>query len=108
MKIRAAVTRASKTPASLEELSLEEPRSNEVLVRVVATGVCHTDIAMRDQAYPVPQPIVLGHEGAGVVEAVGSAVHTLQPGDHVVLSYGSCGVCESCLGGYPLDRKSVV
>ena len=101
MKIRAAVTRAPKTPASLEELSLEEPRSNEVLVRVVATGVCHTDIAMRDQIYPVPQPIVLGHEGAGVVEAVGSAVHTLQPGDHVVLSYASCGVCESCLGGYP-------
>jgi Zn-dependent alcohol dehydrogenase len=63
MKIRAAVTRAPKAPASLEELRLEEPRSKEVLVRVVATGVCHTDIAMRDQAYPVPQPIVLGHEG---------------------------------------------
>jgi aryl-alcohol dehydrogenase len=83
MKIRAAVTRAPKEPASLEELSLEELRSNEVLVRVVAAGVCHTDIAMRDQVYPVPQPIVLGHEGAGVVEAVGSAVTTLQRGDHV-------------------------
>jgi aryl-alcohol dehydrogenase len=102
MKIRAAVTRAPKAPASLEELRLEEPRSNEVLVRVVATGVCHTDIAMRDQAYPVPQPIVLGHEGAGVVEAVGSAVTTLQRGDHVVLSYDSCGVCESCLDRYPM------
>jgi aryl-alcohol dehydrogenase len=102
MKIRAAVTRAPKAPASLEELRLEEPRSNEILVRVVATGVCHTDIAMRDQAYPVPQPIVLGHEGAGVVEAVGSAVTTLQRGDHVVLSYDSCGVCESCLNRYPM------
>jgi hypothetical protein len=76
MKIRAAVTRAPKKPASLEELSLEEPRSNEVMVRVVAAGVCHTDIAMRDQVYPVPQPIVLGHEGAGVVEAVGSVLLT--------------------------------
>ena len=72
MKIRAAVTRAPKEPASLEELSLEEPRSNEVLVRVVAAGVCHTDIAMRDQAYPVPQPIVLGHEP--------SATRLMKPG----------------------------
>ncbi len=64
MKIHAAVARAPHTPFSLERLDLEEPREGEILVRVVATGVCHTDIVMRDQHLPVPQPVVLGHEGA--------------------------------------------
>ena len=63
MKITAAVTRS---PQSLETIDLAEPRVNEILVRVVATGVCHTDVGMRDQTFPVPQPIVLGHEGAPV------------------------------------------
>jgi aryl-alcohol dehydrogenase len=81
---------------SLETLELEAPRADEILVRVVATGVCHTDIAMRDQTFPVPQPVVLGHEGAGVVEAVGAAVRSVAPGDHVVMSYDSCGSCPSC------------
>ncbi len=97
MQIKAAVTRAPHGPQSLESLELEEPRSDEILVRVVATGVCHTDIAMRDQAFPVPQPIVLGHEGAGFVEKIGSAVTRVAVGDSVVMSYNSCGVCESCV-----------
>ncbi|WP_096704294.1 NAD(P)-dependent alcohol dehydrogenase [Magnetospirillum sp. 15-1] len=96
MKVNAAVTRAKHAPMSLEVLDLAEPRDGEILVRVVATGVCHTDIAMRDQTYPVPQPIVLGHEGAGVVEKVGRGVTKVAVGDHVVMSYNSCGHCDSC------------
>ncbi|CAL8981796.1 Aryl-alcohol dehydrogenase [Rhodoplanes serenus] len=96
MKITAAVARATAAPLSLESLEIEAPRDGEILVRVVATGICHTDIAMRDQTYPVPQPIVLGHEGAGVVEAIGRGVGKVAPGDHVVMSYNSCGSCDSC------------
>ena len=96
MKIKAAVTRAPHAPQSLEIIDLAEPRDNEILVRVVATGVCHTDVAMRDQTFPVPQPIVLGHEGAGVVERVGQSISKVKAGDHVVMTYNSCGTCESC------------
>jgi aryl-alcohol dehydrogenase len=99
MKITAAVTRATRSPMTLETLDLDAPRDEEILVRVVATGVCHTDIAMRDQAFPVPQPVVLGHEGAGVVTQVGTAVTSVVPGDHVVMSYNSCGACPSCAAG---------
>lgn len=97
MQIRAAVARAKSAPMSIESLALEDPREDEILVRLVATGICHTDIVMRDQFYPVPQPIVLGHEGAGIVERVGRAVTKVEPGDHVVMSFNSCGVCPSCL-----------
>ncbi len=96
MKIQAAVARAPHAPKGMETLDLEEPRANEILVRVVATGVCHTDIVMRDQGLPVPQPAVLGHEGAGVVEKVGAAVTKVKPGDHIVMTYNSCGTCPSC------------
>lgn len=101
MKIQAAVVRAPHAPMSLETLDMEAIRDNEILVRLVATGVCHTDIAMRDQAFPVPQPIVLGHEGAGVVEAVGRSVTKVQVGDHVVMSFNSCGHCDSCHDNLP-------
>jgi aryl-alcohol dehydrogenase len=97
MDIRAAVARAKSAPLSLETLQLDDPRADEILVRVVACGVCHTDIAMRDQVFPVPQPVVLGHEGAGVVEKVGSSVTKVAPGDHVVMSFDTCGACPSCL-----------
>jgi aryl-alcohol dehydrogenase len=97
VKIDAAVTRASNAPMSLETLDLEDPRDDEILVRVVATGVCHTDIAMRDKTFPVPHPVVLGHEGAGIVEHVGGSVTRVAPGDHVVMSYDSCGACPSCV-----------
>ena len=101
MQIRAAVTRAPNTPMSLEALDLEDPRDNEVLVRVVATGVCHTDMVVRDGHLPTPFPVVLGHEGAGVVEAVGSAVTKVSVGDHVVMSFNSCGGCPSCQDSEP-------
>ena len=97
MLITAAVTRAPHAPQSIEQIEIGEPRSNEILVRVVATGICHTDIAMRDQLFPVPQPVVLGHEGAGIIEKVGSEITAFEVGDHVVMTYNSCGVCESCV-----------
>jgi aryl-alcohol dehydrogenase len=99
MKIRAAVARAPHALMSFETLDLEDPRDDEILVRLVATGVCHTDMAMRDQTFPVPQPIVLGHEGSGVVDAVGRAVRKVRRGDHVVMTYDSCGRCPSCYAG---------
>jgi aryl-alcohol dehydrogenase len=96
MQVRAAVVRAPRAPMSLETLALDDVRDDEILVRLVATGVCHTDLAMRDQAFPVPQPIVLGHEGAGVVERVGRSVTRVRAGDAVVMSFNSCGRCPSC------------
>ena len=101
MEITAAVARAPKSQLTIEKLELDPPRSNEILVKLTAVGICHTDIAMRDQAFPVPQPIVLGHEGSGVVAAVGAGVSKAKPGDHVVMSFNSCGACESCLENKP-------
>src|SRR3972149_1940426 len=99
MLIRAAVTRAANAPMSLEMLELDDPRAGEILVRVVATGVCHTDLVVRDGMVPTPQPVVLGHEGAGVVESVGEGVTKVVPGDHVVMTFDSCGVCPNCVAG---------
>ncbi len=99
MTVTAAVAREAGAPLTIEELDLDELRPNEVLVRLVATGVCHTDAIVRDQVYPTPLPAVLGHEGAGVVEKVGSSVTTVEPGDHVLLAAAYCGVCDRCRAG---------
>jgi aryl-alcohol dehydrogenase len=96
MQIRAAVARQPHAPLSIETVELENPRADEILVQVVATGVCHTDMVVRDGMIPTPLPAVLGHEGSGVVEAVGSAVTKVKAGDHVVMSFNSCGSCPSC------------
>jgi aryl-alcohol dehydrogenase len=101
MKVTAAVTPGKGEPFQLREIELDAPRADEVLVRIVATGVCHTDLVVRDQYYPVPLPAVLGHEGAGIVEQVGSAVTKVAPGDHVVLSFNSCATCPNCRQGDP-------
>ncbi len=101
MRITAAVARAGGAPFSIEQLDLEEPRDEEVLIRVVGTGICHTDLSIRDQMHPAPFPLVLGHEGAGVVEKVGSRVTKVAAGDHVVMSFMSCGRCRNCLEGLP-------
>ena len=97
--INAAVVREKGGPFQLECVSIEDPRGNEVLVRVAGVGMCHTDLVVRDQYFPTPLPAILGHEGSGIVEKVGSAVTKVQPGDHVVLSFGSCGVCANCQSG---------
>lgn len=96
MKITAAVLDAPNTALTVQGLELEEPRDLEIRVRLVATGVCHTDISVMRRPFPVAQPIVLGHEGAGVVEAVGASVTKVRVGDRVVLSYNFCGQCPSC------------
>lgn len=101
MKIKAAVVREKSGPFVIEEIELDEPRDDEVVVRIVASGLCHTDLVARDQYMPIPLPGVFGHEGAGVVEKVGSRVKKVAPGDHVVSSYLSCGTCSSCLSGQP-------
>lgn len=103
---QAAVVRQPGGPFELEMIRLKEPKPHEVIVRVVATGMCHTDMVARDQVYPVPQPIVLGHEGAGVVEAVGAEVNKVSPGDHVVLTFLACGTCRPCLEGSPASCQN--
>jgi aryl-alcohol dehydrogenase len=101
MRIRAAVVRERGGPFLIEDVELDEPRDDEVLVRIVGSGMCHTDLMARDQHLPVPLPGVFGHEGSGIVEKVGVHVKKVIPGDHVVLSFLSCGVCPSCLKGVP-------
>jgi len=102
VNILAAVSRKIGAPMHLEECQLEEPKDDEVLVRLVATGICHTDMAMRDhKIYPIPHPAVFGHEGGGIVERVGGSVTSVRPGDHVVLSFGFCGHCEACENHHP-------
>jgi aryl-alcohol dehydrogenase len=101
MEIRAAVVHRAHGPFEIETLHLDTPKSGEVLVRLVGTGICHTDLAVVEQLVPLPMPIVLGHEGAGIVEAVGSDVTGLAAGDHVVIGFGSCGHCSNCAGGHP-------
>lgn len=86
--ITAAVTREKGSDFVLEPAKIRDPKADEVLVKIVATGMCHTDMIVRDQDYPVPLPLVLGHEGAGIVEKVGPLVKDIAVGDHVVLSYG--------------------
>jgi len=98
-KIKAAVVRRKGGPFQIEDLMQDDPRSDEVRVRIVATGMCHTDMVARDQLYQVPLPIVLGHEGSGVVEQIGSNVKKVAVGDHVVLTYMWCGHCKPCLQG---------
>jgi len=101
MKIKAAVINELKAPYTIEELTLSELREDEVLVKLVASGICHSDDAMRLGDAPYSFPAVLGHEGSGIIEKVGSAVSGFQPGDHVVMSYQYCGHCDSCLTGVP-------
>lgn len=98
---KAAVVRDKGGPFLIEEVRHTQMRADEVLVRIVAAGMCHTDMVARDQVFPVPHPIVLGHEGSGVVEAVGEAVRTVEPGDHVVLTFLNCDECRACHEGHP-------
>lgn len=98
---RAAVVEKAGAPFTIMDVELDEPRPNEVLVRIAAVGICHTDLTMAAGLIPFPLPGVLGHESAGVVEAVGSAVTKVAPGDRVVLTFTSCGNCPSCRAGHP-------
>lgn len=97
---RAAVLYEYEKPLQVRTLSLRDPHDDEVVVRLAASGVCHTDLTVRAGGLPLPPPCVLGHEGAGVVEAVGKGVRHLEAGDHVVLSWSAnCGRCHYCVRG---------
>ncbi|MEU4236109.1 NAD(P)-dependent alcohol dehydrogenase [Actinoplanes sp. NPDC026619] len=104
MRIRAAVTETAGGPFVVQDVDLEPPRGHEVLVRVMAAGLCHTDLTMQ-AVWPLT-PMVFGHEGAGVVEAVGEQVTTVTPGDHVCLTFHSCGSCDQCAAGRPAYCRS--
>jgi aryl-alcohol dehydrogenase len=100
MEIKAAVVYEQSGNFNIEQLEISEPNADEVLVRIVGVGICHTDLAARDMHLPIPPPpSVFGHEGAGVVEKVGARVSKVQPGDHVVLAWDCCGACTSCKAG---------
>jgi S-(hydroxymethyl)glutathione dehydrogenase / alcohol dehydrogenase len=104
MEIKAAVFRQPNQPLTVENVDLDEPGPFEVLVRTAATGVCHSDLHVVEgnSRFSMAEPIVLGHEAAGVVEAVGDSITAVSPGDHVVVCLsGFCGVCEQCLTGHP-------
>ena len=100
VRITAAVSRGGTPAPVIEELEQEEPRAGEMRVRLVATGICHTDLHEHPGRH-APQPIVLGHEGAGVVEQLGDGVRGFAVGDHVILSGSSCGACPSCRANRP-------
>jgi len=99
MQIHAALTHDPTAPFVLEPVELDDPRDDEILVRVVAAGICHTDLGVKASWPAASGPLVLGHEGAGVVEAVGAGVRTVAAGDHVLLSYRSCRSCGACVAG---------
>lgn len=103
MRATAALLQQSGQPFVVTDIELENPRPDEVLVRVAAVGICGTDLEF---AKFFPTPAVLGHEGSGVVEAVGDRVTSVRPGDHVAMSFASCGTCSLCLTGMPAYCRS--
>lgn len=101
MKVTAAVVKAAHQRFCIEEVDLSEPQDHEILVKITAVGLCHTDLVVVDQVLPIPLPAVLGHEGSGIVSAVGKSVTKVKPGDRVVMTFNSCGKCSTCLAGEP-------
>jgi aryl-alcohol dehydrogenase len=101
MDVLSAVFREGEENARFENLQFSGLRDDEVLVRIVAAGICHTDLTCRSGFMALPRPIVLGHEGSGIVERVGAAVRSVAPGDAVVMSFVSCGDCARCSAGEP-------
>lgn len=101
MKTTAAVATAPGTPLTITDIDVDAPAPGELQVRMVASGVCHTDAIVRDQWYPTPLPAVLGHEGAGIIEAIGEGVAGFEVGDRILLSFSHCGCCTSCVTGEP-------
>jgi len=100
--VKAAVFRTVKEPLTIEDVDIDKPGPREVLVRTAAVGVCHSDLHFVEGLYPYPTPAILGHEPAGVVEAVGDLVTYVQPGDHVIGCLSVfCGRCDQCLSGHP-------
>ena len=108
--MKAAVLNSVPGQLDIEDIELGSPGPREVLVRTAAAGLCHSDLHFMQGLYPHPCPAVLGHESAGVVEEVGSAVHYVKPGDHVITCLSAfCGHCEQCIAGHLslCERKNV-
>lgn len=102
MKTLAAVLEEVRAPLRVQEVELDAPGQGELLIRVEAAGICHSDLSVVDGSRPRPVPMVLGHEAAGVVEAIGPGVRDVREGDHVVLAFvPSCGICAECSAGRP-------
>lgn len=101
MKVNAAVVNEVNGPYVFEELELQEIAHDEVVVKLVASGICHSDEAIRVGDAEFPLPVVPGHEGAGIIEEIGSSVKNFAVGDQVVMAYNSCGTCQSCRTGHP-------
>ena len=100
--VKAAIFHGPHQPLTIENIDIDKPKGHEVLVRTMATGVCHSDLHFVDGLYPLPAPAVLGHEPAGIVEAVGDQVTYVKPGDHVICCLSVfCGQCEMCISGRP-------
>jgi S-(hydroxymethyl)glutathione dehydrogenase / alcohol dehydrogenase len=100
--MKAAVFHGPKQPLTIENVEIDQPLEREVLIRTVASGVCHSDLHFVDGFYPFPAPAVLGHEAAGVVEAVGKSVTYVKPGDRVICCLSVfCGYCQECMSGHP-------
>ena len=99
-KIKACVNRETGK-LGFETVTIGEPGLGQVRVKMVACGVCHTDSVVINDIMPMPKPTIVGHEGVGIVEQVGPGVIDLAVGDHVVMSYPSCGVCDACRAGHP-------
>lgn len=98
--VKAAVMYNFNEPLKIDSVKLKAPRDDEVVVKMVASGVCHSDLSVLQGKLPFPPPVILGHEGAGIIEAVGKGVTDLKPGDHVVLSWvENCGKCHYCIAG---------
>lgn len=109
MKIKAAVLYEPNTPLVVEEVDLAEPKAGEVLVKIEAAGLCHTDLHYITGDMMGVMPMVLGHEGAGIVKAVGEGVTRVQPGDHVLMGVNTtCGYCNKCLAGQPFQCENAV
>lgn len=100
-QVKAAVCRGGEEQFELEDLAIEDPRPDEVLVRFTAAGLCHTDLEVAAGRLPTPLPVVAGHEGTGVIEAVGSEFSGFEVGERVVASFSFCGTCRNCLSGLP-------
>jgi S-(hydroxymethyl)glutathione dehydrogenase/alcohol dehydrogenase len=105
--MKAAVFHGAQQPLTIENIEIDDPMPNEVVVKVMASGVCHSDLHFVDGFYPMMAPSILGHEGAGIIEKVGSNVSYVQPGDHVIMCLSVfCGSCERCLSGEPFLCRS--
>jgi len=100
--MKAAVFHGAHQPLTIEEVDIDTPKAREIVVKTVASGVCHSDLHFVDGYYPHPAPAVLGHEAAGIVESVGELVTYVKPGDHVIACLSVfCGHCDQCLTGHP-------